>query len=118
MTTYNKADLRNRVLRDMGVLDAVESASASDAEIVDAIVQQSIEELEDEDVIIFNPLASETTDNIPGRIFSALADYVRFHAMPTYGLAKDDGLRESAFRRLRRATGPASDDVPVPAKFY
>lgn len=115
---YSKADLRNRVLRDMGALDIAEAASAEDAEVLDNIVQQSLEELEDENLIIFDTTQGETIENIPGRVFSALADFVRFHAMPSYGHPKDDALWQAALRRLRRSVAPEADDVPTAAKYY
>lgn len=118
MTTRTKADLRNRVLRDMNVLDIGQSASATDAARVDDIVQEAIEELADEKLDIFDPSVGTTSSNIPARIFGALADFVRYHAMPSYGLAKDEALRQSALKRLRRSILPGSSDNPAPLKFF
>lgn len=118
MTDYSKQDLRTRVLRDMGVLDIAETASAEDAENLDDIAQQAIEELQDENLVLFNAEVGETIDAIPGRVFAALADFVRYHASPSYGRPKDDALRAGALMRLRRSVLAGSDDVPVAAKFY
>lgn len=118
MTVHSKADLRNRILKDAGVLDISESASAADAENVDELVQAAIEQLEDEEVVLFNAQASESTDNIPARIYLPLADYVRSLGMSSYGIAPDERLELSALRRLRRAAFPGQDDVPVPAQYF
>ncbi len=123
MTTYSKADLRNRVLRDLGVLDVARSASAPVAAVVDDIVQQSLEELEDESLVIFNSQLGETIENIPGRVFAALADFVRYHAAPSFpmggvAVGKDDALRHSALTRLRRSVMAGSDDTPVKVLYY
>ena len=118
MTVYSKQALRSRVLKDAGVLDINETASAQDSENVDEVIQQSIEELETESLQIFNPLASETTDNIPGRIFLPLADFVRSQGMSSYSVPRDENLRMSALRRLRRAVMLGSDDTPTPACFF
>lgn len=118
MTTYSKADLRARVLKDMGVVDINGTASAIEASTVDEIVQQSLEELEDEKLMVFDYSATSTTDVIPGRLFAAYADFVRYHAAPSFGLAKDENLRASALKRLRRGILDGSDDVPVRQQFY
>lgn len=118
MTTYSKQNLRDRVLHDMGVVDIQESASAEDSEIVDAIIQQSLEELEDESLVIFDTQQAETVENIPGRVFSALADFVRYHASPSYNQPKDENLRNSSMYRLRKSVLTARDDTPVDVKFY
>jgi hypothetical protein len=117
-STYSKADLRNRALKDMGVLDINESASAIQARIVDDIVAQALDELEDEDLIIFDTSATNTSDVIPGRLFAAYADFVRFHAMPAFGMAKDENLYLSALKRLRRGIRDGSDDVPVKVDYF
>lgn len=116
--SYSKADLRNRVMKDAGVLDIAESASASDAANVDEVIQQSIEELEVESLAIFNPLAAETIDNIPGRVFLPLAAFVQSQGLSSYGVPRDEELRMSALRRLRRAILPSEDDVPVKSCYF
>lgn len=118
MTVHSKADLRNRILKDAGVLDIAESASASDSENVDELVQAALEQLEDEDVTPFNVQAGENTDAIPARIFLPLADYVRSIGMSSYGIPPDEKLEFYALRRLRRASFAGQDETPVPAKFY
>lgn len=118
-TNYSKADLRNRILKDAGVLDIAESASTTDADNVDELVQSALEHLEAaEDLVIFNALASESTENIPAAVFKPLADYVRALGMTSYGVAPDERLEMSALRRLRRVVMPSYDDVPVKAHFF
>ncbi len=117
-TFHSKQDLRERVLHDMGVLDISETASAEDGALIDAIVQQSLEELEDENLVIFDSSQGETVDNIPARTFSALADFVRYHAAPSYTLPKDENLRNSAIYRLRKSVLAGSDDTPVKACYF
>lgn len=123
MTAYSKQALRDRVLHDLGVLDIAESASAAEAALLDDIVQQSLEELEDENLVIFNSQLGETIDNIPGRIFSAMADYIRYHATPAFPVSgnvaeKDDKLRNSALYRLRRSVVAGADDVAVKVSYF
>lgn len=118
MTTHSKADLRTRILRDAGVLDINESASAEDAQNVDPVVQAALEELEDENVIIFDAQQAETVENIPARLFMALSDFVRAQGMASYGIAYNVDLRAAALNRLRRGTTLGSDDVPVGVGFY
>ena len=118
MTTYTKAELRNRILKDAQVLDIYESASAQDADNVDDIVQQSLDELEVENVVIFNAQAGEDTDAIPGRVFLPLADFVRSMGLASYDVAPDGALRADALRRLRRMTLIGSDDSPTKATYF
>lgn len=119
MTTfYSKQNLRERVLHDLGVLDIQESSSAEDAALVDPIMQQSLEELTDENLVTFDTTKAETVENIPANTFSALADYVRYHVSPAYTLPKDENLRNSAIYRLRKSVLVGSDDVPVRCEFF
>lgn len=118
MTLYSKQSLRDRILHDMGVLDIAESASAVDSELLDPIVQQSLEELEDENLVIFNSQLGENIENIPGRLFGALADFIRFNSCPAYVLPQDMNVRNMALTRLRRSIMAGSDDTPVRANFF
>lgn len=118
MTSHSKQDLRTRILRDSGVLDINESASAEDAENVDPVVQAALEELEDENVIIFDTSQLETVENIPARLFMALSDFVRAQGMASYGIPYNADLRMAALNRLRRGTTLGSDDTPVAVGFY
>lgn len=118
MTDYNKSDLRNRVLRDAGVLDIQTTASAEDAANVDEVIQQSLEELEAESLVIFNDQSGATVDNIPGKVFLPLADFVRSQGMSSYDVPRDEGLRLSALTRLRRVILDGSDDTPVQACYF
>lgn len=119
MTTYySKQDLRDRVLHDLGVMDIQETAQAVDAAMIDPIIQQSMAELQDENLITFDITQSDFTDNIPSNVFSALADFIRYHAGPAFTLPKDDQLRASALNRLRKSVMFGSDDAPVRVDFF
>ncbi len=111
MTDYSKADLRNRALADIGVLDAGEAAKPEMVAFVDPILQQMIESLDDENILIFDPSLPFSTGVIPGRIMRAMSDLLGWEIRPAYGRPR--GEREPLVNALRRQVLQGSDPIPV-----
>lgn len=117
MTTYSKADLRNRALAEIGVLAAEEPAKPDMAAYVDPVCQQMIEGLDDENCLIFNPATSVSTQVIPGRIMRAMAALLGWEISPAYGVSRT-AVREDLLNGLRRSVLQGSDPIPVQAEYF
>lgn len=81
MATYSRAELRNAVLHELGVLDAAEAAEAEDAEIADARCQQKLEMLADDGLVQFN-----VDGTIPARYFIPLVRVIADTLAMPYGV--------------------------------
>lgn len=114
----SKNDLRNEVLENLTVIAAGETASAEDAQTVEDVITAVYGELEDEDLIIFDTTAADSVQNIPDRIFLALADYAEFYAAPKFGKPRDPNLKADALRRLRRGVLDGQYDAPVAVDYF
>lgn len=117
MTTYSKADLRNRALSEIGVLDASEAASSEDADYVDRICQQMIEALDDENLLIFDSSTSVSTQIIPARVMKAMSAILAWEISPTYGRQRAPD-NTPLMNALRRHVLQGQDPIPVVADYY
>jgi hypothetical protein len=115
-TLYSKADLRNRALIDISVLAAGESPPADMIAVTDPIMQQMIESLDDENVLIFDPSTSVSTQVIPARVMRAMAALLAWELAPGFGVQR--GERESLVNALRRHVLQGSDPTPVEFTSY
>lgn len=115
-TTYSKADLRNRALADIGVLEAGEAAEPEMVSFVDPICQQMLESLDDENLLIFDPSLAVSTAVIPGRVMRALSNLLGWEIAPPYSRPRGD--RESLVNALRRQVLQGGDPIPVRAEYF
>lgn len=111
MTTYTRADMAERVLRDLGLVAAEEPVSAADLSFVEETIESVFGELSL--VGIFLPNASE--DSIPHEIYAALSKRIGLDVAPAFGLvdaAQAEIAKPIAERRLRELSmAPATGAV-------
>lgn len=115
-TTYSKADLRNRALADIGVLEAGEAAQPEMVSFVDPICQQMLESLDDENILIFDVSLPVSTAVIPGRIMRALSNLLAWEISIPYGRPR--GEREPLVNALRRQVLQGGDPIPVRTDYF
>lgn len=123
-TLYSKADLRNRALRLLTVIDHSEEPLGDMTTYADGIMQQFIEGLDDENLLIFDPSTSVSTQVIPARVLSPMTDLLAWELAPSYGKPRS-GPGETAEQRytkllnaLRRHCLQGSDPIPVQADYF
>ncbi len=116
MTDYSKADLRNRALADIGVLEAGESADADMIAYCDPVMQQMIEGLDDENLLIFDSSVNNATQVIPGRIMAAMSNLLAWEIAPAYGRPRMPD-RLPLLKALRRHVLQGYDPIPAQAEF-
>lgn len=116
MTAHTKIELRNEILENLGIKQQGQPVSAEDAAKADKVIQAALEYLEDESVVIFDPQSSSSV--IPAKVYLHLSDYVESYLAPAFGKPRDIGLREDAFRRVRRVALKADTDGPTPIENY
>lgn len=118
MATYTRADLRDAVLRELGVLDAVEAPEAEDAVMADDRCQQQLEALHDDGLIPFDLDA----DAIPARYFLPLVRVIAEALVLPYGQQSRAELmiRNAAegLKALRRLKAPPFYGAPQPADYF
>jgi len=81
MATYTRAQLRDAVLRELGVLDAQEVPSAEEAELADDRCQQELEYLFDQGFIQF-----DINGPIEAKYLLPLAWIIAYNLMLPYGV--------------------------------
>lgn len=118
MATYTRADLRNHVLHDLGVLDGGEAAEAEDAEFVERRMQQVLEGLHHDGLIPFNL----DSDQIPARYMVPLAQVIAPTVANAFGLGQRlpdfAALAENGMRQLRRMKAQPYFGAPTKATYY
>lgn len=117
MTTYTAAQLRNRVLQELGVLAAGETASADDAALVDAVVAD-VHAMLDKEVFV-----SWATSAIPDTVMEPLVMIVAARCAGRFGLPPDRrqellALHEVAMGQIRTQVQAEPNDAPVRAEYY
>lgn len=85
MTTYTKAELATRVLRDLGLLGAEETATAADQEFAEETISSEMALLAAKGINVWN--ASE--DSIPSEYLTTLSRRIGLAMAPAYGLADE-----------------------------
>jgi hypothetical protein len=118
MTTYTKAQLRNRVLQELGVLAGAETANADDAALVDAVIEDQHAMLDREILVTWS------TSAIPDTVMEPLVLLVAARCAGRFGLPADRRqelllLHDASMSQLRVQT--AADTRPgatIPAVYY
>jgi hypothetical protein len=118
MATYTRAQLRNQVMEELGLIEAGETPEASDANLVNARCQQKLEELDERGLIPFDL----DSDAIPARYMAALVKQIAPLVVGPFGL---QGRREdielqarqgmAELNRLRQADYVSA---PTPATYF
>jgi hypothetical protein len=118
VATYTRADLRDQVLHDLGVLDAGEAAEAEDAEFVERRIQQVLEGLDHDGLIPFNL----DGDEIPARYMVPLTQVIAPTLANAFGLgqrlADFAAIADAGMRQLRRLKAQPYYGAPTKATYY
>lgn len=93
-----KSELRDHILRQIGVLGVGGAASAEDAEFVELCIDNAQDELEQLEVALW------TTDDIPGYVVESLALYCRPSVGPAFGFDVDPRVKAQALAQIRYLT--------------
>lgn len=102
MATYDREQLRAKVLERLGVLDPAQATSAEDAATVDQAVQTTLEDLYEDGLIPFDV----DTDSIPAAHYKALSKVVAYDLIEAFGIVGDRAVKlstgnDEGMRRLR-----------------
>lgn len=92
-----KAELRNHILRQLGVLGAGQTANADDAALIEQIIDNCQAELEQMEVALW------PVDSIPDYAVEAFTMYVT-STVTAFGNQADLGQKMMALRMLRALT--------------
>lgn len=119
MATYTRAELRNRVLGRLGVLDPVEAPEAEQAELVEDEMQQVFEELYDDGLIPFDWEA----DAIPGAYMIALSYLIAAGMVVDFGVTGERAARIEAgagrgLKRLQKLKAKPYMGTPQKAVYF
>jgi hypothetical protein len=90
-------ELRDHILRQLGIIGAAETASAEDAVLMETIIANCHDELEQMEVALW-PI-----DDVPGFACESLCLYVKA-SCTAWGQDYDPRLKELALRQLRYIT--------------
>jgi hypothetical protein len=112
MASKTTTDLATAVLRRLRVIDATETADASDASAIKALYADLYAEMKDEGVAVWPETA------IPPRYFRALTDYVAGHAAVDFGKNDLVGLADNGESRLRRIAADDWGGMRTKAEFF
>lgn len=92
-----KAELRNHILRQLGVLGAMDTATAEDATLMETIIDNCQDELEQMEV------ATWGADDVPGYAIESYCHYVKA-SCTAWGQEYDPRLKKLALDQLRYIT--------------
>lgn len=118
MTTYTKAQLRNRVLQELGVLSGGgEVATAEDAEMVETVIDD-IHSMLDREIFV-----TWVTSSIPSSVMEPLVLVIAQRLAARFGLpdtrrAELAQAAIGAMGELRTQVQAEANDAPVRAVFY
>ena len=99
----NKAEFRNAVLENMGIISPGEAPTYEDQKVVDQSIDSSLAELRG------LGLAPFTSDDVPNYAYHAFRDYVCGHLAFVYGLPPEKAI--GFFQRKILATQELSKQV-------
>jgi hypothetical protein len=99
-----KAQLRNHILQQLGVIGAGETASAEDAALMETIIDNCQSELDELEI------ATWTTSDVPAFAIEGMSMFVRA-SCAAWGQEYDPALRELGLRRLRQVTQDRRSDT-------
>jgi hypothetical protein len=118
VATYTKAQLRNRVLRELGVLAGAETASSDDAAVVEEMIDAQHAMLERQVFVTW------TTAAIPDTVYEPLALVLSARLAGTFGLPADRraeliALAAEGMAELQTQTQARDDSTaPIRAVYY
>lgn len=92
-----KEQLRDHILRQLGVIGAAETASAEDAELVETVIDNCHDELEQMEV------ATWSVDDVPGHAIESFTLYCKA-SLTAFGQEYDPATKMLALRQLRYIT--------------
>ena len=92
------AELRNRILRRIGVAGIGRAASPEDAEFTDTVITEAHAELDQLEV------TNWTTSDIPNYAVDGLQNFILAELAPAFGYPLDPNLKELGLRQLRKVT--------------
>lgn len=117
MATYNKTELRTAALYEVGALAAGQTASAEDAALADARIQQVLEGLADKGLVYW-----DYDGEIPAPAFLPLANIVAATLAGPFGaIARKqelEAMAEEGRRELRRLKAPPYFHSPMRADYF
>src|SRR5688500_18896146 len=93
-----KAELRDHILRQLGVLGAADTAKAEDAVFIETVIDNAQDELEQLEVALW------TVDDVPGYAIESFVAYCVPMAGPAYGYPADLNVKAVALSHLRHLT--------------
>jgi hypothetical protein len=99
-----KAELRNHILRQLGVLGAGETATAEDAELVETVIDNCQDELEQLEVALW------PVDDVPGYAIESFTLYVK-SSLSAFGQEYDPRLKALGLAQLRMLTADRRSGV-------
>lgn len=118
MATYTRADLRDAVLQELGVMDPAEAPDAESAKLADDRCQQQLEYLYDDGLIPFDL----DSDEVPARYFIPLVRVISECLILPYGqqsraevMARNS---ERGMRDLRRLKAEPYYGTPAQAAYF
>lgn len=117
MTTRTQSDLADAVMRDLGLLDAHETASAEDRAFIVGRYQNILEEIRDDELVTWD------ADAIPYDVFEGMVGLMRIIVGPGYGIPGLVGedlnqLLDGAKRRLRKRSMKRSSGQPTEVEYF
>lgn len=99
-----KEQLRDHILRQLGVLGAGETATAEDAELVETVIDNCQDELEQLEVALW------TVDDVPGYAIESFTLYCKA-SLTAFGQEYDLGTKAMALAMLRALTADKRSGV-------
>lgn len=99
-----KEQLRDHILRQLGVLGAGDTATAEDAELVETVIDNCQDELEQLEIALWS------VDDVPAYAIEPFCLYVR-SSLTAFGQEYDENGRERAEFRLRKLTADKRSGV-------
>lgn len=99
-----KEQLRDHILRQLGVLGAGETATAEDAELVETVIDNCQDELEQLEVALWS------VDDVPGYAIESFTLYCKA-SLTAFGQEYDPALKELGLRQLRYLTADKRSGV-------
>lgn len=99
-----KAELRDHILRQLGVIGAGEAPTAEDAELMETIIDNCQDELEQLEVALW------PADDVPGYAIESFCLYVKA-SCTAWGQDYDPRLKELGLRQLRYITADRRSGV-------
>jgi hypothetical protein len=99
-----KEQLRDHILRQLGVLGAGETATAEDAELVETVIDNCQDELEQLEVALWS------VDDVPGYAIESFTLYCKA-SLTAFGQEYDPNLKLLGLQQLRTLTADKRSGV-------